>query len=208
METLSNVYAPYIGANGNWYINNEDTGVKAQGPEGLQGPTGPQGLAGLRGVVGDRGPQGIQGPIGSTGVQGPKGDKGDLGLQGEKGDTPELSTSLQETAEGKALDATVGKLLNDKVAEVNRDLSTKAGLGQNFYTNTQTSTNSMHIASDCYWRAQYRAQAPTNTDTDARAGYGFHNAGWVGGTLYLDNDGTLKFITSSNITYQINMTQI
>lgn len=30
-----------IGANGNWYVENEDTGVKAQGPEGEQGPVGP-----------------------------------------------------------------------------------------------------------------------------------------------------------------------
>ena len=29
METLNSVYAPFIGANGNWYVDNEDTGVKA-----------------------------------------------------------------------------------------------------------------------------------------------------------------------------------
>lgn len=36
--------APYIGDNGNWFVNKEDTGVKAQGSIG---PTGPQGNAGL-----------------------------------------------------------------------------------------------------------------------------------------------------------------
>ncbi len=29
--------APYIGADGNWYVNGEDTGVKAQGPAGADG---------------------------------------------------------------------------------------------------------------------------------------------------------------------------
>ncbi len=166
MEILSNVYAPYIGANGNWYVNNEDTGVKAQGPAGPQGPAGQcgvqglagekgetgdkgdngargevgargsqgaaghcgiQGLIGPKGETGDRGPQGIQGPVGATGVQGSKGeqgDKGDTGAQGPKGDTPELSTSLEEVEEGRALDATMGKTLNDKVTDLNRKLTT------------------------------------------------------------------------------------
>lgn len=120
METLNSVYAPFIGANGNWYVDNEDTGVKAQGPSGIQGPTGPQGLAGPSGETGDRGPQGIQGPVGATGAQGAKGDKGDkgdTGEQGPKGDTPELVANLQETVEGKALDATMGKVLDEKIAK-------------------------------------------------------------------------------------------
>ncbi len=158
MDILSSVYAPYIGANGNWYVDNEDTGVKAQGLAGPQGPVGPsgqtgaQGLIGPKGEIGDRGPQGIQGSIGGTGIQGPKGekgDKGDVGLQGvqgpigatgvqgpkgdkgdkgdtgnkgDKGDTPALVTDLQTAVAGKALDATMGKSLNDKVADLNRKL--------------------------------------------------------------------------------------
>ncbi|WP_342756716.1 hypothetical protein [Kineothrix sedimenti] len=123
METLSSVYAPFIGANGNWYVDNEDTGVKAQGPAGPQGPvgvSGAQGLIGPKGETGDRGPQGIQGPVGATGAQGSKGDKGDkgdTGEQGQKGDMPELVANLQETVEGKALDAIMGKVLDDKITE-------------------------------------------------------------------------------------------
>ncbi len=183
METLSSVYAPYIGANGNWYVNNEDTGVKAQGPAGPQGPEGhcgmqgetgevgetgekgdrgpkgptghcgiqgetgergekgekgdrgpkgpaghcgTQGLIGPKGEIGDRGPQGIQGSIGGTGIQGPKGDKGDkgdVGNKGDKGDTPALAADLQTTVAGKALDATMGKSLDDKVTELTRNLT-------------------------------------------------------------------------------------
>lgn len=37
---------PVIGENGNWYIGNDDTGVKAQGEVGEQGPAGPQGPRG------------------------------------------------------------------------------------------------------------------------------------------------------------------
>lgn len=99
METINNVYAPYIGANGNWYVENEDTGVKAQGPEGEQGPVGPSGAQGIRGPkgdVGDRGPQGIQGEKGDTGAAGPqglKGDKGDTGATGPQG--PKGNTGIQ-----------------------------------------------------------------------------------------------------------------
>ncbi len=125
METFNGVYAPFIGANGNWYVDNEDTGVKAQGPKGDDGPvggSGAQGLRGLKGEAGDRGPQGIQEPTGATGLQGPKGDKGDKGEQGLKGDTPELVTDLQTTAGGKALDATMGRVLDSKISDTNSKL--------------------------------------------------------------------------------------
>ncbi len=127
METFSSVYAPYIGANGNWYVNNEDTGVKAQGPKGDEGPVGAsgigaQGLRGPKGENGDRGPQGIQGPVGATGPQGSKGDKGDTGERGPKGDTPELIANLQETVKGKALDATMGKALDSKISDIDAKL--------------------------------------------------------------------------------------
>lgn len=86
MEISNSVTTAYIGANGNWYVNNEDTGVKAQGPSGHQGPVGPQGEIGPKGETGDRGPQGLQGPAGEQGVQGPKGEKGETGPKGEKGE--------------------------------------------------------------------------------------------------------------------------
>lgn len=64
---------PHIGDNGNWFIEEKDTNVRAQGP---QGDVGPQG---------ERGPQGIPGERGETGLQGPKGDKGDPGTNGRDG---------------------------------------------------------------------------------------------------------------------------
>ena len=34
---------PFINSVGNWQIGDIDTGSKAQGPQGIQGETGPQG---------------------------------------------------------------------------------------------------------------------------------------------------------------------
>lgn len=66
-----------IGANGNWYVDGENTGYSSKGEKG---DTGPKGDTGAKGDTGDRGPTGLQGPIGPTGPQ------GDTGPQGPKGD--------------------------------------------------------------------------------------------------------------------------
>ena len=42
---------PYIGSDGNWYIDGENTGVQAQGPQGIQGPKGDTGPAGPAFVI-------------------------------------------------------------------------------------------------------------------------------------------------------------
>ena len=100
---------PHIGENGNWYIGETDTGVKAQGENGV-GITDvtKRIVAGVevlyitlsdgeeKGFIfpaGPQGPQGEKGDPGATGPQGPQGEKGDPGAtgpqgpQGEKGDT-------------------------------------------------------------------------------------------------------------------------
>lgn len=46
---------PHIGFNGNWFIGETDTGVKAQGPRGIQGFQGIQGEQGGQGVKGENG---------------------------------------------------------------------------------------------------------------------------------------------------------
>ncbi len=241
METLSNVYAPYIGVNGNWYVDNEDTGVKAQGPSGPQGPAGhcgmqgeegergekgekgdrgpkgsaghcgTQGLIGPKGETGDRGPQGIQGPIGGTGIQGPKGDKGDKGEtgdKGEKGDTPALAADLETTVVGKALDATMGKSLNDKVTELNHNLNTKAGLKNNIFTDSQAVDKNVTIGNSSYITAQFISQANSTANPDTRPCFGFHNMGRNGGAIYLDLDNQLKFVTHEGAIHVISMTRI
>lgn len=68
------------------------------GPEGIQGPVGPQGPQGIQGPIGPQGPQGVQGPQGRTGEigpQGPVGAIGPTGPQGEKGDPGKDGTSFE-----------------------------------------------------------------------------------------------------------------
>lgn len=61
---------PTIGANGNWYIGNEDTGKPSRGEKGDKG------------TKGDKGDPGAKGDAGGPGAKGDKGDKGDKGAPG------------------------------------------------------------------------------------------------------------------------------
>lgn len=78
---------PYIGGNGNWWIGGEDTGTRAQGPEGPAGPKGEAGPRGPEGPAGPKGEAGPQGPEGPAGPEGEAGPRGPQGIQGPKGDT-------------------------------------------------------------------------------------------------------------------------
>lgn len=73
---------PHIGANGNWYLGDTDTGKPSRGEMGPQGPKGETGSQGPKGDTGDIGPQGPQGEQGPQGDQGPKGDTGETGPAG------------------------------------------------------------------------------------------------------------------------------
>lgn len=61
---------PFIGENGNWWIGEIDTGVKAAGVDGTDGEKGEKGEKGDKGDPGDKG------------EKGDKGDKGDPGQNG------------------------------------------------------------------------------------------------------------------------------
>lgn len=64
---------PYIGANGNWWVGDTDTGVQAQGPQGeagAQGEQGPQGETGAQGTAGADGADGQDGKDGADGADG------------------------------------------------------------------------------------------------------------------------------------------
>lgn len=79
---------PTIGANGNWYLGETDTGkpsrgaTGAKGDKGETGATGPQGEAGPQGATGPQGEAGSQGPAGATGPQGPQGPAGATPVKG------------------------------------------------------------------------------------------------------------------------------
>lgn len=67
---------PFIGENGNWWIGETDTSVKAAGIDGTDG------VDGEKGDKGDKGDPGEKGDKGDNGDKGDKGDKGDAGQNG------------------------------------------------------------------------------------------------------------------------------
>lgn len=101
---------PTIGANGNWYLGDEDTGKPSRGEKGDPGAKGADGAAGKAGSDGYS-PEATVTPInggakiiikdktGTTsvnvmnGAQGPKGDAGPQGDVGPKGDSYTLTTA-------------------------------------------------------------------------------------------------------------------
>ena len=72
-----------IGENGNWFIDDVDTGKPARGEKGETGATGPVGPVGPEGPVGPVGPEGSVGPVGPEGPVGPVGPEGPAGPAGK-----------------------------------------------------------------------------------------------------------------------------
>ena len=71
-----------IGSDGYWYIDGDNTHVKAQGEKGDTGAQGPKGDAGSQGPKGDTGEAGPQGPAGQNGINGKDGTNGKDGADG------------------------------------------------------------------------------------------------------------------------------
>ena len=71
-----NGITPTIGANGNWYLGETDTGKPSRGATGAKGDKGETGATGPAGPKGDPGAKGDIGPQGPQGPQGPKGETG------------------------------------------------------------------------------------------------------------------------------------
>lgn len=61
---------PTIGANGNWYLGEADTGKPSRGATGAKGDKGETGATGPQGETGPQGATGPQGPAGATPVKG------------------------------------------------------------------------------------------------------------------------------------------
>ncbi len=61
---------PFIGENGNWWIGDIDTGVKAAGEDGAQGLQGEKGDTGAQGIQGEKGEPGEDGKDGADGTDG------------------------------------------------------------------------------------------------------------------------------------------
>lgn len=114
---------PYIGENGNWFVNNKDTGVPATGPAGQNGTDGKDGADGADGVNGQDGENGNSPTIGengnwrlgdtdtgipATGAAGENGTNGETPFIGQNGNwwIGEVDTGIP--AEGKTPEITIG----------------------------------------------------------------------------------------------------
>lgn len=166
---------PYI-KDGNWWIGETDTGVKAEGVDGKDGVTiasilendDETAICFSDGTVvdikhGKDGKDGIDGKDGEKGEKGDKGDKGDKGeqgeqgiqgIQGEKGDTYTLtSADKTEIAEQavKLIDGVPSYWqthLNERVEDIRRAMET-AGRNKSsffFYSDSHWDNDSTYTA--------------------------------------------------------------
>ena len=111
---------PYIGENGNWFVNNKDTGVPATGPAGQDGTDGEDGTDGVNGQDGANGNSPTIGENGNwwlgntdtgipaTGAAGENGTNGETPFIGQNGNwwIGEVDTGIP--AEGKTPEITIG----------------------------------------------------------------------------------------------------
>ena len=116
-----------IGANGNWFIDNVDTGKPARGEKGETGATGPQGPQGETGATGPQGPQGEtgatgpQGPQGETGATGPQGPQGETGATGPQGPQGETGATGPQGPQGLTGPAGKSPFIGDGTGEFEKD---------------------------------------------------------------------------------------
>ena len=111
---------PYIGENGNWFVNNKDTGVPATGPAGQNGTDGEDGADGVNGQDGANGNSPTIGENGNwwlgntdtgipaTGAAGENGTNGETPFIGQNGNwwIGDVDTGI--LAEGKTPEITIG----------------------------------------------------------------------------------------------------
>lgn len=141
-------------------------------------------------------------------VPAPAAGKQNAYLRGD-GTWVEPGTTLAGTVTGIPLDQTMGKQLKDEIDTLNGNLQNKANLNsENTFANTVTSTNNKDLNIGCYITGQFSSWAQFHVNPNARAGYGFHNQGSNGIFLYLDIDGTLKYMDVAGVIHQIQAVRI
>lgn len=154
-----------------------------QGPQGIQGETGPQGLQGIQGETGPQGAQGIQGEKGDTGPQGPQGIQGPL---------PPLIANYLATESGKAaLDAIVGKLLDERLTAAEKSLT---------QLNSEASTHLKESGSENSFCAAFQSRYQYHTNANYMLASGIYKTGKTG--LNLPFEGywiIITFNTSNNL---------
>ena len=99
---------PYIGENGNWFVNNKDTGVPATGPAGHNGTNGTNGSTPKVGENGNWWIDNVDTGIPATGAAGENGVDGETPFIGQNGNwwIGDVDTGI--LAEGKTPEITIG----------------------------------------------------------------------------------------------------
>lgn len=102
---------PYIGENGNWFVNNKDTGVPATGPAGQNGADGTDGANGNSPTIGENGNWWLGNTdtgIPATGAAGENGTNGETPFIGQNGNwwIGDVDTGIP--SEGKTPEITIG----------------------------------------------------------------------------------------------------
>ena len=99
---------PYIGENGNWFVNNKDTGVPATGPAGQNGTNGTNGSTPKVGENGNWWIDNVDTGIPATGAAGENGVDGETPFIGQNGNwwIGDVDTGI--LAEGKTPEITIG----------------------------------------------------------------------------------------------------
>ena len=119
---------PYIGENGNWFVNNKDTGVPATGPAGQNGADGADGADGNSPTIGENGNWWLGNTdtgIPATGAAGENGTNGETPFIGQNGNwwIGEVDTGIP--AEGKTPEITIGSNGNWYINGEDTGLSSK-----------------------------------------------------------------------------------
>ena len=118
---------PFIGENGNWWIGETDTGIKAAGTDGKDGSNGVDGEKGDKGDPGEKGDKGDTGEKGDKGDPGEKGDKGDKGDAGQNGSCPGYFYAEAEAPSAVLNNSRVDITVNEKI--------NKGGLISSYWNN-------------------------------------------------------------------------
>ena len=123
-------------------------------------------IGNIKGPKGDTGPQGEQGPVGPQGPQGPL--------------PPLVNNALSTEAGVAALDAVMGKTLQDQITQVNSDL------------NSRTAVSDLNTAVDVSPHAPLIVQCDANTlNTPYKAGL----TSSASGTAYITGGSDSNYLT-------------
>ena len=152
-----------------------------QGPQGIQGETGPQGLQGIQGETGPQGTQGIQGEKGDTGPQGPQGIQGPL---------PPLIANYLATESGKAaLDAIVGKLMDERLTAAEKSLT---------QLNSEASSHLIASGSENSFCAAFQSRYQYHANVNYMLASGIYKTGKTGLNLPFEGYWIIITFNTSN----------